>query len=135
MALINGLYHHVLKQELWHVKRFAIMKIINTTNTKLSSHQIKRHFNDKSHLALPILMLYTKDPCPLCDEALEHLGPLLNQVTLQKVDITAPGNEDLWKAYRFDIPVFHLNGKFIMKHKADLSAFKTALKEYYSPKN
>ncbi|GFO13554.1 glutaredoxin-like protein [Plakobranchus ocellatus] len=80
----------------------------------------------------PVLTLYTKDPCPLCDEALESLGPLLDQVTLEKVDITAPGNELLWKSYRYDIPVFHFNGKYLMKHRADLEIFKKALSEYFN---
>ncbi|XP_059179372.1 glutaredoxin-like protein C5orf63 homolog [Physella acuta] len=92
--------------------------------------------NESTNRARPVLTLYTKDPCPLCDEALEALGPaLLNQVVLQKVDITAPGNEQFWKAYRYDIPVFHLDGKFLMKHKANIDVFNEGLKKYYSQKD
>ncbi|KAK3799099.1 hypothetical protein RRG08_051377 [Elysia crispata] len=79
---------------------------------------------------LPILTLFTKDPCPLCDKAVKKLEPFLNQVTLEKIDITAPGNESLWEKYRYDIPVFHFNGKYLMKHRADVDLFTKALGEY-----
>ncbi|KAK0048531.1 glutaredoxin-like protein isoform X1 [Biomphalaria pfeifferi] len=79
----------------------------------------------------PTLTLYTKNPCPLCDEALEKLKPFLDQVVLEKIDITAPENRRYWKSYRYDIPVFHLNGKFIMKHRANIDVFNNELKEYY----
>ncbi|CAG5134421.1 unnamed protein product [Candidula unifasciata] len=80
---------------------------------------------------LPVLTLYTKQPCPLCDEALHHLEPFLDQVVLEKVDITSPENRAWWKLYRYEIPVFHLNGRFLMKHKADLDIFKTALSDFH----
>lgn len=81
---------------------------------------------------LPVLTLYTKDPCPLCDKALETLKPFLEHVTLEKVYITDPGNESLWKKYRHDIPVFHFNGKYLMQHKADIDLFQAALEDYFN---
>lgn len=42
---------------------------------------VNNFHNESTNRALPVLTLYTKDPCPLCDEALEALGPaLLSQV-------------------------------------------------------
>ena len=35
-----------------------------------------------SQNSLPVLTLYTKHPCPLCDEAKEALGPYWEQVSL-----------------------------------------------------
>ncbi|XP_077099559.1 glutaredoxin-like protein C5orf63 homolog [Siphateles boraxobius] len=40
----------------------------------------------------PILLLFTKDPCPLCDEAKAALEPYIHRVQLQEVDITLPEN-------------------------------------------
>uniref|UniRef100_A0A1E1X7Y6 acetyl-CoA C-acetyltransferase n=1 Tax=Amblyomma aureolatum TaxID=187763 RepID=A0A1E1X7Y6_9ACAR len=68
---------------------------------------------------LPVLTLYTKHQCPLCDVAKEQLGELLPRVQLVEVDIEEHGNEAWQRCYRYDIPVFHLNGQFLMKHKAD----------------
>ncbi|KAH9518421.1 hypothetical protein Btru_016787 [Bulinus truncatus] len=90
-----------------------------------------RHCSYSQRQCKPILTLYTKNPCPLCDEALEKLQPWLDQVILEKIDITSPENKKFWKAYCHDIPVFHLNGKFLMKHHAQIDVFKAGLNEYY----
>uniref|UniRef100_A0A8C6A244 Glutaredoxin-like protein n=1 Tax=Marmota marmota marmota TaxID=9994 RepID=A0A8C6A244_MARMA len=45
-----------------------------------------------SKTTLPVLTLFTKDPCPLCDEAKEVLKPYKNRFILQEVDITLPEN-------------------------------------------
>nr|XP_010337526.1 glutaredoxin-like protein C5orf63 homolog isoform X2 [Saimiri boliviensis boliviensis] len=42
--------------------------------------------------ALPVLTLFTKDPCPLCDEAKEVLKPYKHRFILQEVNITLPEN-------------------------------------------
>uniref|UniRef100_A0A665UME6 Glutaredoxin-like protein n=1 Tax=Echeneis naucrates TaxID=173247 RepID=A0A665UME6_ECHNA len=64
---------------------------------------------------LPILTLFTKDPCPLCDEAKEALQPFRHR----QVDISLQENKVWFLRYRWDIPVFHLNGRFVMKHRVD----------------
>ncbi|XP_077394824.1 glutaredoxin-like protein C5orf63 homolog [Festucalex cinctus] len=69
---------------------------------------------------LPVLTLYTKDPCPLCDEAKEALQPLKHKFVLQQVDISLPENRAWRDKYKWDIPVFHLNGRFVMKHRVDV---------------
>ena len=38
---------------------------------------------------------------------------------LRTVDITRPENVEWLRQYRYDIPVFHLNGVFLMKHRAN----------------
>lgn len=43
------------------------------------------------------------------------------------MDITLPENKEWYKKYRYDIPVFHLNGQFLMKHRADLKVFHQRL--------
>ncbi|XP_064222349.1 glutaredoxin-like protein C5orf63 homolog isoform X2 [Aotus nancymaae] len=45
-----------------------------------------------SKTALPVLTLFTKDPCPLCDEAKEVLKPYKHRFILQEVNITLPEN-------------------------------------------
>ncbi|XP_025912762.1 glutaredoxin-like protein C5orf63 homolog isoform X3 [Apteryx rowi] len=40
----------------------------------------------------PVLTLFTKKPCPLCDEAKEVLEPHKKRFILQEVDITLPEN-------------------------------------------
>ena len=38
----------------------------------------------------------------------------------EEVDITAPEHKETWwKMYKYDIPVVHLNGKEIARHRLD----------------
>ncbi|GAB0205124.1 glutaredoxin-like protein C5orf63 homolog [Grus americana] len=75
----------------------------------------------------PVLTLFTKKPCPLCDEAKEVLEPYKRRFILQEVDITLPENLIWYDKYKYDIPVFHLNGKFLMKHQVDIQKFENQL--------
>uniref|UniRef100_A0A8D0HAK0 Glutaredoxin-like protein n=1 Tax=Sphenodon punctatus TaxID=8508 RepID=A0A8D0HAK0_SPHPU len=75
----------------------------------------------------PVLTLFTKNPCPLCDEAKEVLEPYKNRFILQEVDITLPENSVWYDRYKYDIPVFHLNGQFLMKHRVDIEKFENQL--------
>ncbi|XP_023372498.1 glutaredoxin-like protein C5orf63 homolog isoform X2 [Otolemur garnettii] len=72
-----------------------------------------------SKTTLPVLTLFTKDPCPLCEEAKEFI--------LQEVDITLPENSTWYERYKFDIPVFHLNGQFLMMHRVNTSKLEKQL--------
>ncbi|XP_070836101.1 glutaredoxin-like protein C5orf63 homolog [Chaetodon trifascialis] len=78
---------------------------------------------------LPTLTLFTKDPCPLCDEAKEVLEPFKHRFVLQQVDISLPENSVWLDRYRWDIPVFHLNGQFVMKHRVDVLLLDKLLQE------
>ncbi|XP_074851130.1 glutaredoxin-like protein C5orf63 homolog [Carettochelys insculpta] len=76
---------------------------------------------------IPVLTLFTKKLCPLCDEAKEELEPYKNRFILQEVDITLPENSVWYDRYKYDIPVFHLNGQFLMKHRVDVQKFENQL--------
>ncbi|XP_030623691.1 glutaredoxin-like protein C5orf63 homolog [Chanos chanos] len=80
-----------------------------------------------THLNLPILTLFTKDPCPLCDEAKEVLEPYKHRFILQEVDITLPENSVWYNRYKYDIPVFHLNGQFLMMHRVNTTILEKRL--------
>ncbi|KAG1926013.1 glutaredoxin-like protein C5orf63 homolog isoform X2 [Pimephales promelas] len=77
----------------------------------------------------PILLLFTKDPCPLCDEAKAALEPYAHRVQLQEVDITLPENRVWFDRYRYHIPVFHLNGQFLMMHRVNSTLLEKRLDE------
>lgn len=77
----------------------------------------------------PILTLYTKTPCPLCDELVDELTPFMDRLNLEKVDITTPENQKFFKQYRYDIPVLHINGEFLCMHRLDAELLDTKLNE------
>ncbi|XP_066507728.1 glutaredoxin-like protein C5orf63 homolog [Hoplias malabaricus] len=80
-----------------------------------------------SQRPLPVLTLFTKDPCPLCDEAKEMLEPYKHRFVLQEVDITLPENSVWHNRYKFDIPVFHFNGQFLMMHRVNTKILEKRL--------
>ncbi|XP_014784688.1 glutaredoxin-like protein C5orf63 homolog [Octopus bimaculoides] len=77
--------------------------------------------------AKPTLTMFTKEECSLCEEAKEALIPYIDKVIFNEVDITDAKNKEYFYKYRFDIPVFHLNGKYLMKHRINKELLDTAL--------
>lgn len=78
------------------------------------------------------LKFFTKPECQLCYEAKNVLNKALRDVSpnmrksivdVQFIDITAPGNEDWFDCYRYDIPVLHVERegykKVVFMHKFD----------------
>ena len=65
--------------------------------------------------------LFTKEECCLCSSALFELNRVRHRCPfeLELVDITAPGQQAWLAAYQNDIPVVHLNGKEIFRHRID----------------
>ena len=78
---------------------------------------------------LPVLTLFTKEDCQLCDEALEKLSPHLDSVSLEVIDIEEEGREAEYDKFRYEIPVFFLEKKFLCKNYIDLDKFHSAMEE------
>lgn len=78
---------------------------------------------------LPTLTLYTKDPCPLCDELKEELTPYMDKFKFEIVDISKKENLRYLRLYRYEIPVLFLDGYFLCKHKLDHRLLEDRLKE------
>ncbi|XP_056393281.1 glutaredoxin-like protein C5orf63 homolog [Hyla sarda] len=78
---------------------------------------------------LPTLMLPFMNPCPLCDEAKEELAPYMDKFVLEQVDITLPENTAWYDRYKHDIPVFHLNGQFLMMHRVNIKKLERHLQK------
>jgi len=80
----------------------------------------------------PVVSLYTKDGCTLCDEAKSVLAGCATPHTLELVDIT--DDSDLWDAYKYDIPVLHIEGSYWAKHRIQREDAEEALREATSLK-
>ncbi|XP_056130888.1 glutaredoxin-like protein C5orf63 homolog [Lampris incognitus] len=100
--------------------------ITRNFNPKNSSHLLQRLFSQKP---LPTLTLFTKEQCPLCDSAKEVLEPYKHRYIFQQVDITLSENKVWYNRYRYDIPVFHFNGRFLMKHGVNTALLEQQLSE------
>jgi len=50
------------------------------------------------------------------------------QFKLETVAIDAPGNEEWCRRYQYEIPVLHIDGKYLMKHKVQEDILRHSLK-------
>ena len=55
---------------------------------------------------------FTKPDCTLCKSALYVIERVRTRVpfALERIDISAPGNQRWFDLYKHDIPVVHVNG-------------------------
>ena len=78
-------------------------------------------------IASPVLTLFSKPGCHLCDELrgwLEELRSTFDYV-LREVDITQ--DADLYSRYRYDIPVLLRDGEEIGRGRIDVRDLERAL--------
>ncbi|KAI8116152.1 hypothetical protein FF38_00231 [Lucilia cuprina] len=77
---------------------------------------------------LPLITLYTKDPCPLCDILLEELElNFAGEYELEKVFIDTKENLRFLRLYRLDIPVVFLNKQFLCMHRLNHKLLRNKL--------
>lgn len=57
------------------------------------------------------------------------------QIRFEEVDITLPENKPWFKKYKYDIPVLHINGKFMLKHRFDHNVFLKMLSDELAVRN
>ena len=131
---------------LRHLHKCLIRHNINTLHRAITSHRNLSTESDSPNKVppsspsapsssdllsyLPTLTLYTKEECSLCDEAKEVLQPHWHMFKFEEVDIEEDGNEKWHDMYCYDIPVFHFNGKFLMKHKVNTRLLLRKIKEF-----
>ncbi|KAF3821498.1 hypothetical protein GH733_009540 [Mirounga leonina] len=86
-----------------------------------------------SKTVLPVLTLFTKvqsEKVKLLLQKRKVLNCWMKKVfILQEVDITLPENSAWYERYKFDIPVFHLNGQFLMMHRVDIPKLEKQLQK------
>ncbi|XP_038072700.1 glutaredoxin-like protein C5orf63 homolog [Patiria miniata] len=111
-----------------HLKKLSVFATTLYSHAGKTVHGSCALFSN--HKQLPTLTLFTKDNCSLCDDAKEVLRKYGDRFVLEEVYITKPENRAYFKRYRYDIPVFHFNGEFLMKHRVDEELFKKVLAEY-----
>lgn len=78
---------------------------------------LKLRRSEKPENRLPRLTLYTKHPCPLCDELKEQLEPFYHRVCFEEIDISLEENKRWKKLYQYEIPVLFLENRFLCKNR------------------
>lgn len=81
--------------------------------------------------ALPKVTLYSKPTgCSLCVVAKKALTPYANRLEFVEVDITLPENKPWFEKYKYEIPVVHFCGQFLMKHRVDTKLLERTLDKW-----
>lgn len=76
--------------------------------------------------------MYTKENCSLCDIMVDELNPFRDRIYFEKVDITNEENQKYYDLYRYDIPVLHLNGEYLCKHRLNAQLLDQNLAKLYT---
>merc|ERR1712203_630367 len=105
----------------------AMAALVMRNIPRISSLQVRYFCPPASSETKPVLTLFTKENCQLCEEALDQLGPDLRNVKLELIDIEEEGREADYDKFRYEIPVFFFNKKFLCKNKIDLEKFHEAV--------
>ncbi|XP_011404529.1 PREDICTED: glutaredoxin-like protein C5orf63 homolog [Amphimedon queenslandica] len=77
---------------------------------------------------LPVLTFFTKQGgCSLCEEARTILDKYKDQFVYEEVCIDTSEGAKWYEAYKHDIPVLHINGRYLMKHRINEDKLLEAL--------
>ena len=97
-------------------------------NCKLIQQTVFRRFISTSTSEKKIrLVLYTKPECSLCDKAKEDLEDYYGGIfEIEEVNILK--SKELFRKFKFDIPVFYYNNEFLMQHKIDREKLNQLIK-------
>lgn len=74
---------------------------------------------------------FTKPDCSLCDGALFVINKVRRSLPfdLENIDISAPGCEHWLALYKHDVPVVHLNGVEVFRHRVDEARLRALVGE------
>ena len=76
---------------------------------------------DKLSESMHHVTFFTKDECTLCSAAWYVIQRVRTKIDFEvrRIDITEAGQEQWLDLYGNDIPVVHLNGKEVFRHRVD----------------
>ncbi len=79
------------------------------------------------------ITLFTKDECRLCDAAWFVINKLRERMAfdVERVDITDPANREWFARYCNDIPVVHLNGREVFRHRVSEKRLRQLLESHH----
>ena len=77
------------------------------------------------------IVFFTRADCPLCDAAWFVVRRVAGRfdATVERVDIESAGNEKWRRMYRNDIPVVHLEGREVFRHRVNERELGRLLKQ------
>lgn len=78
---------------------------------------------------MTLVELYSKDACPLCDEALAVIEKVRKEIPFQLRIIKLMPGEENFEEFEEDFPVIHINKRFAFKHRVNENMLKIRLQQ------
>lgn len=75
-----------------------------------------------------MVTLYTKQVCPLCDDAKAVLRQAREEIPFEYQEVDIELDREYYEAYKWEIPVVHVDGRIAFKHRLDLEKVLTRLR-------
>ena len=79
-------------------------------------------------MSLPIVTVYTKPNCPLCDEAMDELHGLQSRIPFRLEPIDILTDLALFEEHHQAIPVICVDGVEICRYRVDEARLEAALR-------
>jgi len=77
-----------------------------------------------------MVTVYSRHGCHLCENAVNTLEGMREELAFTIEVIYIDGNPELEKLYGHEVPVIHINGEHHDFYKVDPVRFKTSLEKY-----
>ena len=79
---------------------------------------------------MTLVTIYSRTGCHLCEDALEVLQSMKDELNFDIEEILIDGNEELEKLYSEKIPVTHIDGVHHDFWRVDPERFKSSLEKH-----
>jgi len=83
---------------------------------------------DDASKPLPVVVLYTRGNCHLCEEAKEQLTKLQDQEPFNLEMFDVDTDPELRARFNEDVPVIYIHGRKAFKHRIDGKKFLKSLR-------
>ena len=77
-----------------------------------------------------MVTVYSRHGCHLCEDAVNTLETMREELAFEIEIIYIDGNPELEKLYGHEVPVIHINGEHHDFYKVDLERFRTSLEKH-----
>ena len=77
-----------------------------------------------------VVTIYARTGCHLCENVVNLLEPLKDQLKIEINEILIDNNKELEDLYGQLIPVVHIDGKHFSHFRVDLDEFKSFLEKH-----
>jgi alkyl hydroperoxide reductase subunit AhpF len=107
-----------------------IAAIIACRPRRFTHETYQKLTNRISTMKQAVVTIYSRTGCHLCENVVNQLQPLKDQLNIEIDEVLIDGNQELENLYGQLIPVIHVDGKHFSHFRIDLKDFKSFLEKH-----